>query len=62
MNPPISIPHIKQVETRAPALAPRNVAFSTSWGACCLRQLATPTWYIPRNPQPANEKFIIELE
>lgn len=60
VNKPISIPHIKHVDTRAPALAPKKVAFSTSWGACCFRQLATPTWYIPRNPHPANEKFIID--
>ena len=32
--------------------------FSKMWGAYVLMQLATPRWYTPMNPDPANERFI----
>ena len=32
--------------------------FSRMWGAYVLMQLATPRWYTPMNPDPANERFI----
>ena len=28
-------------------------------GAYVLMQLTTPRWYRPRNPHPANERFIL---
>jgi len=41
--------------TSAPALAPATFC-ATRCGAYSLQQLATPTWYIPRNPQPENDR------
>lgn len=50
--------HRRLQAASAPAEAP-EILFSNRWGAYFLKQTATPTWYMPRNPQPANERFIL---
>jgi hypothetical protein len=42
----------------APADAP-EILFNNRCGAYLRKQHATPTWYMPRNPQPANDRFIV---
>ena len=49
--------HRRLQAASAPAEAP-EILFSSRWGAYFLKQTATPTWYMPRNPQPANDRFI----
>lgn len=56
-NLPSGRSHINPTAAREPAEAPLILSRSR-WGAYCLKQMATPTWYIPRKPQPANDKFI----
>lgn len=51
---------MRQQAANAPAEAP-DILSSNKWGAYLRKQQATPTWYIPKNPQPANDRFILML-
>ena len=55
VNTPRQQSVISAQATSAPALAPATFC-ATRWGAYSLQQLATPTWYMPRNPQPENDR------
>lgn len=45
--------------TRDPADAPANaLTLCKNRGAWSTRHLATPRWYTPKNPQPANDRFM----
>lgn len=48
----------KQQAAIAPAEAP-DILFNNRWGAYLRKQQATPTWYMPKNPHPANDRFIM---
>lgn len=43
----------------APAEAP-DMLLRSRWGAYFLKHPATPTWYIPKNPHPANDRFMVD--
>lgn len=46
--------------TKAPALAPPIFCkVDKKDGAYCFKHAATPRWYIPRNPHPHKDKFIV---
>ena len=47
----------KQTAASAPAEAP-DILLTSKLGAYFFKQAATPTWQMPKNPQPAKEKFI----
>lgn len=49
--------HSREHAASAPIDAP-EISLSSRCGAYFLKQQATPTWYIPRKPHPANERFI----
>lgn len=51
---------MRQQAANAPAEAP-DILSSNKWGAYLRKQQAIPTWYMPKNPQPANDKFISVL-
>lgn len=50
--------HSKQHADNAPKEAP-DIFPKSKCGAYFLKHTATPTWYMPRKPHPANDKFII---
>lgn len=47
----------RQQAAKEPAEAP-PIFSSSKCGAYFLKDTATPTWYIPRKPQPAKDKFM----
>lgn len=44
----------------APAEEPHSL-FSSRYGAYVFKHDATPMWYIPRNPHPENDTFMLCL-
>lgn len=47
----------RQHAAMAPADEPQ-ILFSKRYGAYVFKHEATPTWYMPKNPQPENDTFI----
>lgn len=51
---------MRQHAAMAPMDAP-DISFKSKCGTYFLKQHATPTWYIPKKPHPANDRFILAL-